>query len=79
MKLLLFPVELDTTMLLWRPCVWLSKRQILVWLKHKTSNLTGGTINTAANVVNCNWPVIRAFLSDHMPIILKQNKHENLT
>ena len=37
--------------------MWLSKRQILVWLKHKTSNLTGGTINIAANVVNCNWPV----------------------
>ena len=51
--------------------MWLSKRQILVWLKHKTSNLTGGTINIAANV-NCNWPVIRAYLSDHMPIILTE-------
>ena len=68
----LFPVELVTTMLLWRPCVWLSKRQILVWLKHKTSNLTGGTINIIAKVVNCNWPVIRAYLSDHMPIILTE-------
>ena len=47
-------------------------------VEHKTSNLTGGTINTAANTVNCNWPVIRAYLSDHMPIILKK-KHENLT
>ena len=55
--------------------MWLSKRQILVWLKYKTSNLTGGTINIAANVVNCNWPVIRlvsAYLSDHMPIILTE-------
>ena len=52
--------------------MWLSKTQILVWLKHKTSNLTGGTINIAANVVNCNWPVIRAYLSDHMPIILTE-------
>ena len=65
-------VEVVTTMLLWRPCVWLSKRQILVWLKDKTSNLTDGTINIAANVVNCNWPVIRAYLSDHMPIILTE-------
>ena len=32
--------------------MWLSKRQILAWLKHKTSNLTDGKINTAANVVN---------------------------
>ena len=30
--------------------MWLSKRQILVWLKHKTSNLTDGIINTTANV-----------------------------
>ena len=52
--------------------MWLSKRQILFWLKHKASNLTGGTINTAANVVNCNWPVKRAYLSDHMPIILTE-------
>ena len=54
--------------------MWLSKRQILVWLKHKTSNLTGGTINIVTNhdVVNCNWPVIRAYLSDHMPIILTE-------
>ena len=52
--------------------MWLSKGQILVWLKHKTSNVTGGTINIAANVVNCNWPVIRAYLSDHMPIILTE-------
>ena len=53
--------------------MWLSKRQILVWLKHKTSNsVTGGTINTAANVVNCNWPVIGAYLSDHIPIILTE-------
>ena len=52
-----------------------SSGQILVWLKYKTNNLTGGTINTAANVV-CNWPVIRDILSDHMPI---QNKHENLS
>ena len=71
-KLLVFPVELVTTMLLWRPCVGLSKRQILVWSKYKTSNLTDGTINTAANVVNCNWPVIRAYLSDHVPIILTE-------
>ena len=52
--------------------MWLSKGQILVWLQHKASNLTGGTINTAANVVNCNWPVIRAYLSEHMPIILTE-------
>ena len=52
--------------------MWLSKRQILVWLKHKTSNLTGGTITMAANVVNCNWPVISAYLSDHMSIILTE-------
>ena len=37
----------------------------------KTSNLTGGTINIAANVV-CKWPVIRAYLSDHMAIILTE-------
>ena len=52
--------------------MWLSKGQILVWLKHKTSNVTGRTINVAANVVNCNWPVIRAYLSDHMSIILTE-------
>ena len=52
--------------------MWLSKRQILVWLKHKASNLIGGTINTEANVVNCNWPVIRAYLSEYMPIIFTE-------
>ena len=48
------------------------QRDILVLLKHTESNLTGGTINIAASVVNCNWPVMRAYLSDHMPIILTE-------
>ena len=48
-KWLTFPEELVAIMPPWRPWVWLSKRQILVWLKQSTIDLSGGTINTAAN------------------------------
>ena len=64
----LFPVGLVATILLWRPCVWLSKRQILVRLEHKTCNLTSGIINTAAETsyqTTCQ--------------LSSQNKHENLS
>ena len=53
--------------------MWLSKRQILVWLKHNTSNLTGGTINIAANVVNCNWPVISMEFNSRQKSTLAHN------
>ena len=56
----------------WIPCVWLSKAQTLVWLKHNTSDLSGATINTVANAVCYYSSVIGAYLSDLMPIILTE-------
>ena len=53
-KWLTFPDELVAMMPPWRPWVWLAKRQILVWSKQSTIDLSGGTINTAAND-GCMW------------------------
>ena len=49
-----FPDELMAIVPSWRPWVWLAKRQILVWSKQSTIDLSGGTINTAANDI-CMW------------------------
>ena len=49
-----FPDELMAIVPPWRPWVWLAKRQILVWSKQSTIDLSGGTINTAAND-GCIW------------------------
>lgn len=54
MKLLIFPEELVAMRPPCGPCLWLSKRLMVVWSKHNTIDLSGGTINTAANI-KCWW------------------------
>ena len=34
-----------------RPCVWLSKREVLSWSEHNSIDLSGGTTRTPANFV----------------------------
>ena len=34
-----------------RPCVWLSKREVLSWSEHNSIDLSGCTIRTPANFV----------------------------
>ena len=50
MKLMIFPEELVAMRPPCGPCLWLSKRLMVVWSKHNTIDLSGGTINTAANI-----------------------------
>ena len=52
-KLLILPEKLIAIRLPCSPCLWLSKRLMVVWSKHNTIDLSGGTINTAANIKWC--------------------------
>ena len=54
MKLLILPEELVAIRPPCSPCLWLSKRLMVVCSKHSTIDLSGGTINTAANL-GCWW------------------------
>ena len=49
-KLLILPEELVAIRLPCSPCLWLSKRLMVIWSKHNTIDLSGGTIKTAANI-----------------------------
>ena len=50
-KFLVLREELVDTIPPCRPCVWLSKREVLSWSEHKNIDLSGCTIRTPANFV----------------------------